>query len=87
MGLFVIESVVVTVVQADDEDHAFQLAKEACKEAANDTGFKHTHVDREVKQISDLPAGWDGMCLPYAGDGNTRIAQILTDKSSAGMPA
>lgn len=35
---------------------------------------------REITKLSQLPEGWDGMCIPYGGDGNTRLQDVLKDE-------
>jgi len=28
-------------------------------------------------KVEDLAHGWDGECIPYGGDGNTKLADLL----------
>jgi hypothetical protein len=36
-------------------------------------------VAGEVKSLAGLPADWDPMCLPYGGDGETRLKDLLPE--------
>ncbi len=35
------------------------------------------HVTGDVTQERHLRDGWDGQCIPYGGDGNTKISALL----------
>lgn len=66
------------VVVADDEDHAYQIAQENTREAIdNDRPDPDVNVRGEVASEKHLYGGWDGQCVPYGGDGNTRISALL----------
>jgi len=67
------------VVIADDEDHAWEVAQEHAQEAFDDANAPYqTHVTGEVKKVEHLRSGWDGDCIPYGGDENTRLRDLLT---------
>ncbi|MDR5776244.1 MULTISPECIES: hypothetical protein [unclassified Caballeronia] len=75
-----VEISIVTVVMATDSTHAMQVAEETARESLGDVS--HTDYDygfgREIKSESQLSSiGWDGDCLPYGGDGRTRLSMIL----------
>lgn len=66
------------VVQAEDEDHAHEVAKENWAEMQDEcSGGPDVFVVGEIKSLEALPADWDGRCLPYGGDGRTRIWELL----------
>jgi len=77
-----VEISIVTVVMATDSTHAMQVAEETARESLGDVS--HTDYDygfgREIKDEKQLSSiGWDGDCLPYGGDGRTRLKDILTE--------
>ncbi len=66
------------VVIADDEGHAWDVARDNARTASSDAfETPQIHVTGEVRSVESLPAGWDGECVPYGGDGNTRLQEIL----------
>ena len=69
-----VEIKTTVVVLAEDEIDAYSRAREDMSEIKSDTDF-------DVDVIKDLtgetlPTGWDGMCIPYGGDGNVRIKDL-----------
>lgn len=69
----------VMVVVANDEDHAWEVAQNHAKAAFDDANEPYrTDVTGEVKSLSNLRAGWDGECVPYGGDRNTRLRALLS---------
>ena len=66
------------VVQADDERHAFDVAEDNFKAGMSDAEPNTViAVTGGVIRAEDLRDGWDAECLPYGGDGNTRIGELL----------
>ena len=60
------------VVVAESEDEAKKLARQNVKQALNDLDFR----DLEYAVEPGVHAyGWDGECIPYGGDGNTRTKE------------
>ena len=41
----------------------------------------------EVVRVDQLEHGWDGECIPYGGDGNTRLGALLTANAWVVGPA
>jgi len=68
------------VVEARDQDHAWSLATTHAPSAIPDCA-PDVRVGSEIMSVSDLPEHWDGMCLPYGGDGNQRIKDIIKEKA------
>lgn len=66
------------VVIADDEDEAYVVAVENARQAIDDADERPTaNVRGEVTHERHLRDGWDAQCVPYGGDGNTRLCQYL----------
>lgn len=66
------------VVVADDENHALEVAKENTQRAIDDTSDRPKFdVRGEVTMEGHLRDEWDGWCVPYGGDGNTRLRKLL----------
>lgn len=80
MKLYVVEITVRTVVQAEDEIDAILVTEENWSEIASDSR-PDVDVSREVLEQRHLPSGWDLGCLPYGGDGNTRMSEIIGQES------
>lgn len=67
------------VVVADDEGHAYDVAEESAKRAFDDdySATPKISLNGEVSSVEQLKNGWDGGCIPYGGDGSTRIRALL----------
>ncbi|WP_315136416.1 hypothetical protein [Achromobacter marplatensis] len=66
------------VVEADNEDDAWGIARQDWKEAASDSRKDvQIYVVGEITLTDKLPPGWDKDCIPYGGDGNQRIKDLL----------
>lgn len=65
------------VVMAESPIDAYSVASREASEIVRDgeadvsTGYELTSVDQLTVH------GWDGMCLPYGGDGKTRLKDIF----------
>lgn len=60
------------VVVAQDTHDAYEVGLGYAKEALSDMSIHD--VDMQVKPgVSAY--GWDGMCVPYGGDGNKRTSE------------
>lgn len=77
MKPYLIEITTHAVVMAEDEDHARSVADSYKREAFGDDPNPRIEVECEVAKLQDLEHGWDGECIPYGGDGNTRLAELL----------
>lgn len=67
------------VVVADDEDDARSVAREDAFNSLRDADERpDVNVRGEVTSEKDLRDGWDGGCLPYGGNRNTRLSELLT---------
>lgn len=77
MKPYFVEIRTVAVVMAVDSSHAYAVARQNVRDAVRD-------ADPEIRVLSDAKSeadlnrhGWDGMCIPYGGDGNTRLSEIF----------
>lgn len=82
MKPYVIEYRLRTVVMGEDENDAYSNALDVFSEVAGDAE-PIVDVEREVSSANDLPTGWDLMCLPYGGDGRTRLKDIIESQVRA----
>ncbi len=76
MKPYIVEFTVTTVVMAEDEIDARFTAEAEWRDISNDS-IPTLIVGREVKTLSQLPSGWDGMCLAYNDVNGTRMKDIL----------
>lgn len=81
MKPYVVEMTIRSVVMAEDEDDAYRTGADLFREIARDEA-PDVDVLREVLDVRHLPTGWDLMCLPYGGDGNTRLKDLVADQSA-----
>ena len=78
MKPFAVEVAFTMIVMADDANEAYTVAFDNADEAWRDTYDKDHTVLGEIRTEEDLKRhGWDGQCIPYGGDGNTRLRDIL----------
>jgi len=61
------------VVIADTTEEAMKIAENSIREI--DRCEFDTGLPRKIDE-NNLPAGWDGDCIPYGGDGNTRLKDL-----------
>lgn len=83
MKPYVVEMRVRTVVMGEDESDAYSNALNDWREIAGDSE-PIVDVDREVLCAKDLPSGWDLRCLPYSGDGRSRLESLIAPAVQAG---
>jgi hypothetical protein len=60
------------VVVAEDESHAYVIARDSAREALGDMPFDAADLDVSPGVHA---SGWDDECIPYGGDGNTRTGE------------
>ena len=66
------------VIVADDEDGARNTARSGALKALDDTDERPiVDVRGEVTKPEHLRDGWDMDCVPYGGDGNTRLGDLI----------
>ncbi|SOY56814.1 hypothetical protein [Cupriavidus taiwanensis] len=76
MKLFTVEVSVIAVVMAESLMDAHSVAVSEMRDIVRDTD-PDIDVHGELKALDRLPEGWDPMCLPYGGDGETRLKDLL----------
>ena len=71
------------VVVANDINHARQVAQVEYRQAFDDDGYGRVKIEvtGAVNSAQDLRDGWNVRCLPYGGDGNARLKDLLTPNS------
>ena len=72
--LYEVELKTHIVVAATSKEDALQKSNSTVmqRDVIRDSALE-VDVQREITQLAKLPYGWDGECIPYGGDGNTRI--------------
>jgi len=83
MKPYMVEITTYGVVMAEDEAHAHQVADSYKREIFGDDWNPRIEVDGAVVKVEDLAHGWDGECIPYGGDGNTKLADLLVPNQTA----
>lgn len=81
--LWFVELTATAVVIADDESSAYIADRSNERDIFRDMSDPHIQVMREVESNADLVDGWDNDCVPYGGDRNTRIGELLAAESVA----
>ncbi|WP_345815329.1 hypothetical protein AAGS40_23420 [Paraburkholderia sp. PREW-6R] len=62
---------------AENGDHARRVAADHKADICADTPLKFS-IGAFIASEDELIAhDWDGMCLPYGGDGHTRLREII----------
>lgn len=77
MKPYLVEITTFAVVMAHDESHAYKVADLYKRDAFADDPNPRIEVDCEVKSANDFAHGWDEECIPYGGDGSTRLRALL----------
>ena len=72
-----VEMTVLAVVVAQDEFQAIEIASKSKDEILRDCGDPAFDVCGTVKSLSNLDGGWCGGCIPYGGDTDSTIADLL----------
>lgn len=78
---YAVELTTTAIVQVEDHQDAGDaemLARELERDILRDT------LDMEIGSVMQVRSqrqltqhGWDGMCIPYGGDGDTRLQDLL----------
>ncbi|WP_157778782.1 hypothetical protein [Massilia violaceinigra] len=85
MKPYVIEYTVRTVVMGESESEAYSAALDEWREVAGDS-TPDVDVSDEVHSAKDLPSGWDLQCIPYGGDGTTRLEHLICTPTEEPKP-
>lgn len=73
---YIVEFTVRAVVMADDQNDAYDVAESKWSEIRSDN-LPIIDVEGEVTNAARLPRGWDLGCIPYGGDGYTRLDKLI----------
>jgi hypothetical protein len=74
---FAVELTTFAVVMAKDRDHAAVVAEGMKRIIQEDDSSPLITVGLQIVRAEDAGRGWSGHCIPYGGDGNTRLDQLL----------
>jgi hypothetical protein len=75
---YAVEVSFTMIVMAESDAHAESIAQSDAYEAWGDSPAIDYMSQGEVASMAELCRhGWDGACLPYGGDGETRLSDIL----------
>lgn len=74
--LYEVHLTITAVILADSESHAMILAERNSSTIVRDYDLSAEHA-REIKSLDDLTEMWDGECIPYGGDNDTKIKDLL----------
>lgn len=86
MKPYMVEIRTYGVVMAEDESHARSVADDYKRDIFNDDWNPSIDVDGEVVSVEKLGHGWDGECIPYGGDGNTRLNALVPNAQVTSRP-
>lgn len=77
MALFTVELRTALVVEADNESHAYEVARAHKSVACLDADPEYNVIGK-VTVAKQLPRDWNEKCYPYCGERpNTTIGEIL----------
>jgi hypothetical protein len=77
MKIFAVRISTVAIIVADTEEEAIDIAVEEETNIFSAGGCEH-EAPQIVSSQAELAAhGWDGECIPYGGDGNTRLKSLF----------
>jgi hypothetical protein len=81
MPIFEIQIETVAVVIAEDAAHAVEIVSDEMLQIVSDAigSSLEVHSGTEIESLDELPRGWDPMCIPYGGDGDTRLKDLLPE--------
>lgn len=82
MKPYAVEVIWIAVVMAETPEDADEVARRNLSEITRWDSPEYS-AGRPIKSMQELCAiGWDGQCLPYGGDGETRLSDILAELES-----
>lgn len=82
MPLFIVRTEIESVVVADDEDHACEVAAEWKNDIADEADlYSWVAWDaQEIKSVKQLPQGWSVDSLPWGSDDDVPVKEYLVPK-------
>lgn len=82
MRPYFVEYTVTAVVMAEDENDAWSVARSERRDVFRDADDMDIFVRGEVTGEKDLDDSWDLHCVPYGGDGKTRIGELINPEAA-----
>lgn len=81
MKPYFVELRITAVVMADSEIDAMVTAESEAREIVRDgeLGADDATELTSLEHLKRLDPEWDGRCLPYNGDGRTRLDELLPE--------
>lgn len=81
---YFVEMKITAVVMAESEIDALCVAEREAREIYSDGALAADNATElnSLEQLKRLDGEWNGMCLPYNGDGNTRLKNLLPETES-----
>ena len=76
MPIYEVEISQIILVEAGSEGEATSVATESIPDL--DWQEYDTNTLNEIKSLDDIHYSWNGECIPYGGDGNTVLKDILS---------
>lgn len=77
--IYAVELSMTIMVCADNPTHALIVAEENRREALSDCGLDASFADLIVSQDKLSGYGWYKEAIPYGGDGDTRLCDLLPE--------
>lgn len=69
-----------TIVMAESPKHAVEVAENTKHDAFYGEPNHELSAPYEIQDVTKLAGiGWDGECVPYGGDGETTLADIIAE--------
>lgn len=77
MPFYIVKTTVVAVVEASTPHDAIVANQMEWSDICRDSNWFPDAEPQEITHIREMPESWDGECLPYNGDGVTRLKDLL----------
>lgn len=75
--LYEVEITVRAVIVAENMGDAIHVSYDEARDIVRNDDLDDCNVVYEIKSADRLPSGWDAGCIPFGGDGETRIEEYL----------
>lgn len=87
MTPYMVKVTTFAVVVARDERHALEVASASKREIFRDDDEPEIAVLWPITKTHNLPGKWDGECIPYGGDGDTNLEDLVGSNVKVTGPA
>lgn len=77
MKIFAVKITTTAMVVAENEEEAAEIAVEEEHSIFTDGTCDHEPPEVVASEAELAKHGWDGECIPYGGDGNTRLKNLF----------